>query len=289
MTQVQRRLGFVPAVSPIPGTMLGKKKQCRVSQSWASFAVPAVPPCTGTPSCADHTSPTRSPAPASESLWHHRDAVVSRHGDRCPVGSWVFADDAGETIVGRIEAILMPASAGTHSQSGVVILQRYSVDNIRHPHYNMPQLIRTADAQARIVVQTVDILFIVNVQHNCREGKCLPSGHRARMQERVPTTLMQQTILHTNDTHFILNLHALHNAALIRKALPRHLTAPIPYLQDREAEHSKMASSLRTAQNAKRAKEATARKERATARAAEKVASEALNGDPLVLAQTRTE
>ncbi|KAJ6557153.1 hypothetical protein B0H10DRAFT_1846883, partial [Mycena sp. CBHHK59/15] len=35
---------------------------------------------------------------------------------------------------------------------------------------------------------------------------------------------------HSEEARFILNMHALHNAHLIREVLPQTLTAPVPYL-----------------------------------------------------------
>ncbi|KAH9927850.1 hypothetical protein B0H21DRAFT_678671, partial [Amylocystis lapponica] len=96
-----------------------------------------------------------------------------------------------------------------------------------------------------------DVLFIVNAQHNCIDGHCQASGKRYRMQERVESEVIQPFIEHTNNTHYILNMHMLHNAALLRKAIPRHLSQPIPYLQNRRAEHDKMAAALRGTQNTK--------------------------------------
>lgn len=40
-------------------------------------------------------------------------------------------------------------------------------------------------------------------------------------------------------------MHALHNTALIRETLPRTLTEPKPYLQDRLAKHHEIAAGLR--------------------------------------------
>lgn len=57
-------------------------------------------------------------------------------------------------------------------------------------------------------------------------------------------------------------MHAIHNAALIRRALPRHLVAPKPFLPDRTARHQELAKGLQATGPVKRAE--TAAKTKAT-------------------------
>lgn len=57
-------------------------------------------------------------------------------------------------------------------------------------------------------------------------------------------------------------MHALHNASLIRKLLPRTLTAPAPLFADRRARHYELAALLRVSQADKREK--TEAKKKAT-------------------------
>jgi hypothetical protein len=82
------------------------------------------------------------------------------------------------------------------------------------------------------------------------------------MQERQQTSRMTSLIAHEDNGHFIVNLHALHNATLIRKILPRHLTAPKPLYSHRTARHYEIAAGLRVTQVEKRAR--TAAKAKAT-------------------------
>ena len=51
-------------------------------------------------------------------------------------------------------------------------------------------------------------------------------------------------------------MHALHNADLIRKTLPRTQTASIPYFTDRQSKHQESAAILCVTGPAKRAESA---------------------------------
>ena len=106
-------------------------------------------------------------------------------------------------------------------------------------------------------------MFKFNAQHDCAAGKCaIKLNAREIRQERQVTTQTQAALVHTNDDKFIVNMHALHNAHRIRETLPRHLTAPIPYLQDRKAKHCELALHLRATEAKRRAE--TAAKSKAT-------------------------
>jgi hypothetical protein len=89
------------------------------------------------------------------------------------------------------------------------------------------------------------LLFEVNVQHACRESQCQATGRRPRIQERQQTDIEMEVVEHVDDTRFIINMHALHNAARLRKVLPRSITKPAPYHVDRIAAHSRTATALR--------------------------------------------
>jgi hypothetical protein len=72
-------------------------------------------------------------------------------------------------------------------------------------------------------------------------------------QERILTERTELRVAHCDERRFIINMHALHNAHLLREVLPRTLTAPVPYLNDRTAAHRRFASQLRETGPAKRA------------------------------------
>lgn len=99
-------------------------------------------------------------------------------------------------------------------------------------------------------------MFSFNAQHDCQTGLCAATGTRLERQEHETTTQTAPVIEHSNDTHFIINLHALHNAALLREALPRNLTAPTPLHPDSREFCDQTAVKLRILQTEKRKKSA---------------------------------
>ena len=99
------------------------------------------------------------------------------------------------------------------------------------------------------------------------------------MQERTTSGKEEKFIEHRHETtadRFIINMHAFHNAHLLRMTISRKLSAPIPIHEDRVAKHAEISCSLRETQGAKR----TAQKEkRAAVKAAKKKAQEAEGED----------
>ncbi|KAI0643894.1 hypothetical protein C8Q79DRAFT_928347 [Trametes meyenii] len=89
---------------------------------------------------------------------------------------WFLALARNGTAVGRITHILTPAE--TSSVGDLVVLRQYTIPNSRHLRFNMPELKREPDDQGSILVAATDVLFIVSVQHNCRDSGCMASGRR---------------------------------------------------------------------------------------------------------------
>lgn len=89
------------------------------------------------------------------------------------------------------------------------------------------------------------MLFIFNAQHDCRACRCSATGQEFVVQERLITDRTRVAVSHSATKRYLLNMHALHNADLIREALPRSLTKPKCYLTDRRARHNQIAGGLR--------------------------------------------
>jgi hypothetical protein len=65
--------------------------------------------------------------------------------------------------------------------------------------------------------------------------------------------LTQKIVVHADDSRFLINMHGLHNAHLIREALPSHLTELKPCFADRRTKHFEFAAALREVGPTKRA------------------------------------
>ncbi|KAJ7593645.1 hypothetical protein C8J56DRAFT_1043447 [Mycena floridula] len=198
------------------------------------------------------------------SLWMQGKHVTAKSGDLCPVGSWVFTispHQAKDTIVGCIKELLVECSlSGNPKTTGLVILEQFHVGGTRHPTFDMPTLGRRHGEESITIIPSTNVLFIFNVQHDCREAKCIASGTRPVVQERKETTRQESFIEHKPLQRYIINMTALHNAHLLRRTLPRELAKPIALRSDAERRifHDQQATILR----ATRTKKADERKEK---------------------------
>lgn len=94
-----------------------------------------------------------------------------------------------------------------------------------------------------------------------------------QLQERQESGVEIPVFEHTTGERFVINTHALHNAHLLREALPRDLTKPVPYVQNRRETHEQLATSLRSTQGRKRE---DLKKKKAAMNASKKASAELL-------------
>lgn len=103
-----------------------------------------------------------------------------------------------------------------------------------------------------------------NVQHDCHAAGCNASGISKQIQERQESNKLVASIVHKENTRFVINTHGFHNASLLRKFLPRVLTVPRPLYPDQHGHHTEIAAevalSLQTKRTARSAKAAATRK-----------------------------
>ncbi|KAH9846572.1 hypothetical protein C2E23DRAFT_743786, partial [Lenzites betulinus] len=187
------------------------------------------------------------------STWTPCRNVVSGAADICIKGSWVCARSPinvgafpSTQVIGRIDALLADSDS---NNAAIIILDLFEVASTRHPHLNMPWLVRRQDEPSYAIVKITDIHFSFNVQHDCFAAGCAATGERNTRQERVESSVREKFIEHQLNVHrYIINLHSLHNPHLIRSILPRELVAPVPHFSDRHSEHCRLAQVLRDAQ-----------------------------------------
>ncbi|KAJ7840157.1 hypothetical protein B0H14DRAFT_2360807, partial [Mycena olivaceomarginata] len=193
--------------------------------------------------------------------WTTCKYVVSKSGDVCTKDSWVFfkCKDTNTILVGRICIILIPTTVSARHSEAVVVIRKFIVSGTRDIRMNMPVLSPSPEIQ---LAQPAAILFFFNAQHDCYGSKCRAAvDFESVVQERHATGRKQTGIKHSDTDIYFINMHALHNADLIRDTLPRDLTAPIPCFPDRDAKRKEFAALLRVSGPAKRAAAAKKSKE----------------------------
>ncbi|KDR77189.1 hypothetical protein GALMADRAFT_267364 [Galerina marginata CBS 339.88] len=246
--QLQRRLGWADTTNLVAGFVQGLSKKKQNPRSWTS-AVNAL------------QTTEVSPDPSVE-IWVETKHLISQSHDVCKPGSWIFfeepassASDASNSqpsvLAGRIFQILAPINdASTQKTRAFVIIEHFDIAGTTDSRMNMPVLSPT---KRIFVLSPKAVLFIFNAQHDCYGLKC-PLVECAIKQGRDMTTRTQLSVSHSSDTRYFLNMHALHNANLIRKTLPRELYAPKPYFNPdlRRTEHDKLAGKARSIGETKR-------------------------------------
>ncbi|KAI0794995.1 hypothetical protein C8Q75DRAFT_838852 [Abortiporus biennis] len=191
------------------------------------------------------------------SQWVGCNYIVSESRDLCRVGSWVFYKTAEEQLAGRISKIIVLGDTSRNSiqKSAIVLVEHFDIADQNDTRINMPVLTRPGDQTAHSiqVIPSSAVQFIFNAQHDCHNAKCDIQDTDPVTQERRKTMLLQGKVQHKAVERYLLNIHALHNAHLIRKVLPRSLTMPVPYFTNRNEKHHAFAASLRVTGPAKRA------------------------------------
>ncbi|KAJ4464605.1 hypothetical protein C8R41DRAFT_872068 [Lentinula lateritia] len=187
----------------------------------------------------------------AESEWVDGIYATAVSGDQCKIGSFAILRYKNGTTdmlscIGRIKDIL------THEKDiqGVLVVEEFDILEALHPIYFMP-IIRPSGRL--LLLHSEALQFVVNVQHDCRGSNCQPTGKVIQRQERQDSGVSMKSIEHNDDRHFIINMHALHNAHLLRRFLPRYLTVPRPLHSDRKKWHGELAKTLVVTQAEKRA------------------------------------
>ncbi|KAJ7832348.1 hypothetical protein B0H14DRAFT_3463501 [Mycena olivaceomarginata] len=237
-----RHLGWAPPPFWTPGRIkaVAQKKQGKLTALTAEQAMLRV---TG---AANPASIALDPSTS----WTDGANVASVSGDCCTVGSWAVFRVHDFPMIARLSKILLPK--GSKSAQGIFVVAKYDPGEALHPHYRMPILLPDTAGQ-RVLVPSDSIQFSFNVQYDCRASECDASGVTRQMQERQQSDTIIHSIVHKDDTRFIINLHGFHNARLLRKYLPVALTKPRPLFADRRQRHDELSAVLTVTQKAKRA------------------------------------
>ena len=169
--------------------------------------------------------------------------------------------DTNKSVHGRVVEIL--ATSETDDDLAIAVIDVFNLKAARHHIFGMPVLARSLGQPTQVIVPakvslsterprwartltvSQNILFSFNVQHDCATAKCTDSHRAPRRQERLELEATEPVIEHKSLDEYIINTHSLHNAHLLRKAIPRTLISPIPLVpQDQcQSEHARAAAT----------------------------------------------
>ncbi|EJD42846.1 hypothetical protein AURDEDRAFT_67176, partial [Auricularia subglabra TFB-10046 SS5] len=214
------------------------------------------------------------PASADTSNWIHATRVTVHSGDTAETGSWVCVELMTSyfkaTYFGRVSECVVSASDGNLVY---VTVERFRLGDTRHAKLDMPILTRPP-TQEFLVLEPHSVRFVFNTQHDCIASKCgIAVASTTVYQERQSIAQSLPVHTHKDNSAFVINTHALHNAHLLRRFLPRHLVAPTRVHTigpARDEFHAKLAARLRqtlAASNEKKQKKREEKKKAAQMKA----------------------
>ncbi|KAJ8690139.1 hypothetical protein PTI98_011597 [Pleurotus ostreatus] len=272
--ELQRRLGWVDDDLLKPGTVRLHACAKQHRAQWRE-------------AIADVNNLLHETPPSTKDQWSRCRFIIARNGDVCMEGSWVFCNSrvavnslmpfqSPSLLVGRVVRILTSDSGTKDTLSiqanhTIVLVEQFDLLDQKDARLDMPVLRRPANSVV-LPVNVGDVLFHFNSQHDCYSGNCaITEDSRPVPMERLDSSKVKYTVSHADDARYIINMHALHNAHVLREVLPRTLIAPSYVVEDRAALHRDAASKLRVSGPAKRAE--TVAKSKAT-RARNKAAAD---------------
>ncbi|KAH8100336.1 hypothetical protein BXZ70DRAFT_973011 [Cristinia sonorae] len=257
--KLQQRLGWVPTASHPAASIALSPQAKRMPKDWNDLISHLKLSEYGL------VEPRRIHGAAEERcLWLQCKHVVAQSGDICKSGSWIFfsrtrlevpeSEDCEGVTPGRILDIRAPSGihSGGSSEGAVVFVEVFQIASELHDRLRMPVMTPLPGSQGTVIISPKAVQFVFNAQHDCYTHACAATRGEFVRQERQVTTRVQKLIEHSPVQQFVLNMHALHNAELIRQTLPREMWAPKPYLPDRLAKHRDIAAGLRVTRPIKR-------------------------------------
>ncbi|KAF7974716.1 hypothetical protein HWV62_11375 [Athelia sp. TMB] len=176
--------------------------------------------------------------------WSPARAVTASSGDLVSVGDFAIVRTEGGEFsplgFGLVREILADPAPNTLPPK--ITVQLFVLDMCRHTVLDMPTVTLT---DSLVLLHSDDIVSSVNLQHDCRRGRCETSGTQILHQEREATTQHRTIVKHNDHIHFIINTQSLHNYRHIAHAIPLHLRGSSFRIADPIALRRQAASMLR--------------------------------------------
>ncbi|KAG9098244.1 hypothetical protein FRC06_006616 [Ceratobasidium sp. 370] len=259
-------LGIYQYLDPTPGTVTMVARTKSKGKTHVTSAVPwlsTLTSKTGVP----FVEPGGSDIGAT---YQSIKQVIARTGDTITAGSHSIIQVGATTSFCTVVELLLRQSKSSPTPSGVFFatVRPMHLGAGNHVAFDMPTLTSTNSIR---LVEFVDLICTVNLQHDCVGSGCNEVELLSVMQEREVSARQQRFVKHKDSTHFILNTQALHNHKHILAALPVELQKRAYTISDVQAHMTSAALSLRKTHNKK-----TAARKAALKRAKEEKALEAV-------------
>ncbi|CUA75716.1 Dynein heavy chain, cytoplasmic [Rhizoctonia solani] len=180
-------------------------------------------------------------------------SMISQSGDTLRAGSDILLKDQS---FGHVRSIFVHKLANDNTVD-YVLIERYTLAKQKHPLLDMPMVSRSGTLA---YVPAVEVECLVNLQHDCATSrKCECTKITYEIQERERTSRVLLRVNHSDQVHFIINIHALHNSLRLRRAISPELHLRKALSLDKEEIFSAAIEKMKT-NRAEKARIAAAKK-----------------------------
>ncbi|KAG2130585.1 hypothetical protein BD769DRAFT_1297329, partial [Suillus cothurnatus] len=149
---------------------------------------------------------------------HLGKSVVTCQGEHvCLEGHVIFRHPADGKVRLVFLTFIILVSSDDCQTAEHIALQLFTFADTLHPSLHLPCLTLTDN---EVVVASIDLICIANLQHNCIDSQCADIYQKPLHQERTETSRTKAVMKHESTPKFFLNVYSIHNYEHILLIVP---------------------------------------------------------------------
>ncbi|KAH9819446.1 hypothetical protein DFH28DRAFT_924804 [Melampsora americana] len=141
--------------------------------------------------------------------WERVTCLILPNNQKVEDSTFLWIKPANQTsneLIACVKSMWKPVG---EEPSKCMIEMKYCTRGIIHPFYSMREIAKTDDS---VFLKPNALNTVLNVQHNCHDGKCVLGSNKFKQVERQDTTIPLHHIIHAENPSYILNSASFYSA-----------------------------------------------------------------------------